>query len=235
MKELALVLPDVPLWVETRAILLSERCGVFPGRSLEQGYAVRCADIPLVCVVGRPGISAIREAAGMGAPAENVIAPLASADHLAEALPGWRASTATVHRLGDPAPLHVPHPDARRIDPTEDPERVFAAFPESVRAEFAVALRRGAPMTAVQVDGAPVAVCYVSWETEGLWDVSIDTLEPFRRRGLAERAVSHLIDRMRKHGKEPVWGAEDDNNASLRLAARMGFVPEDRLAVFSAI
>lgn len=234
MKELALVLPDIPLWVEARAILLSESCGVFPGRGLERGYAVRCTGVPLVCVVGRPGISAIREAVGAGTPAENVIAPLASADHLAEALPGWRASSATVHRLGGSAVRFVADPAARLIEPTEDPERVFAAFPKSVRAEFAVALRHGAPMIAIQVDGAPAAVCYVAWETEGLWDVSIDTLEPFRRRGLAERAVSHLIVRMRERGKEPVWGAEDDNVASLRLAARMGFVPEDRLAVFTA-
>jgi hypothetical protein len=30
----------------------------------------------------------------------------------------------------------------------------------------------------------------------------------------------------------PVWGAEDDNTASHQLAAKLGFVPSGRLALF---
>ncbi|HEX6901781.1 MAG TPA: GNAT family N-acetyltransferase [Thermoanaerobaculia bacterium] len=231
MKELALVLPDIPLWIETRAVLLSGACGVFPGRRLEEGYAVRCDWSPLVCVVGWPGVSAVCAAVAEGA--RNVIAPLASMGNLKEVLPDWRVSTATLHLLGPSAPEFTSgDSEVRLIDPGE--ERLFATFPEDLKSELTGALRRGAPMAATQVDGEPAAVCYAAWETEGLWDVSIDTLEPFRRRGLAERAVAFLIARMRERGKEPVWGAEDDNIASLRLAARMGFVPVDRLAVFAA-
>lgn len=43
---------------------------------------------------------------------------------------------------------------------------------------------------------------------EGLWDVLIDTL------------------------KEPTWGELESNAASIRLAARLGFVPVDRVFIF---
>jgi GNAT superfamily N-acetyltransferase len=79
----------------------------------------------------------------------------------------------------------------------------------------------------------PVAFCYPVFETETLWDVSVDTLEAWRRRGLARACVEFLIDHMRRHGKEPVWGALVSNTASLALAASLGFGPVDRLAVFS--
>jgi hypothetical protein len=34
-------------------------------------------------------------------------------------------------------------------------------------------------------------------------------------------------------GRRPVWGALDSNLPSLRLAARLGFRPVDRLVVFN--
>jgi hypothetical protein len=37
---------------------------------------------------------------------------------------------------------------------------------------------------------------------------------------------------MGEKGKQPVWGAEEWNRASLGLAARLGFVPVDELVVF---
>jgi GNAT superfamily N-acetyltransferase len=61
----------------------------------------------------------------------------------------------------------------------------------------------------------------------------VDTLEAWRRRGLGRACVEFLIDHMRRHGKEPVWGAIASNAASLAVAARLGFEPVDRLAVFT--
>lgn len=34
-------------------------------------------------------------------------------------------------------------------------------------------------------------------------------------------------------GRQPVWAAEDDNDASITLTAKLGFQPVDRLAVLS--
>ena len=38
---------------------------------------------------------------------------------------------------------------------------------------------------------------------------------------------------MRREGREPVWGALASNTPSLRLAAKLGFVPVDEIVVFS--
>ena len=83
-------------------------------------------------------------------------------------------------------------------------------------------------------EGRPAAFCYVAWETENLWDVSIETLPELRGRGLAALAVSFLFELMREKGKQPVWGAEESNIASMSLAAKLGFEKVDRLAVFFA-
>ena len=69
-------------------------------------------------------------------------------------------------------------------------------------------------------------------ETEGLWDISIDTLVGHRRRGHAARCAAFMIRHMRETaGKEPVWGALETNTASMNLAASLGFVVVDRFSV----
>jgi hypothetical protein len=40
-----------------------------------------------------------------------------------------------------------------------------------------------------------------------------------------------LAGHVAARGLQPVWGAEDDDAASLRLAAKLGFVPAGHLAV----
>lgn len=233
-RELARALPDLPRWVETRGMLLAGHCTVYSGGG--DGYAVRGAHEPLVCVVGSPGAEAIRAAVESRVPDLRVLAPLESRDLIAAALPGWTATTATIHRLGEGGLAPDPEPaeastEVRLLRP-EEAEAVLARLPEGLRDEIAWGMSRS-PMAAAFVAGEPAAFCYASWETEGLWDVSIDTLEPFRRRGLAERCVRFLAPQMEERGKQAVWGAEDWNAPSLRLAAKLGFVPVDRLVLFS--
>jgi RimJ/RimL family protein N-acetyltransferase len=79
-----------------------------------------------------------------------------------------------------------------------------------------------------------VAFCYPVLQTERWWDVSVDTLEEFRGRGLAPRAAREMVRLMRTRGKSPVWGAVETNAASLSVARRLGFVEAGRLAVFTA-
>ena len=71
------------------------------------------------------------------------------------------------------------------------------------------------------------------WTTERFWDVSIDTLEEHRGRSLGARAVSFMIDLMRRQGREPVWGALESNRPSLRLGEKLGFNPVGEIIVFS--
>jgi predicted GNAT family acetyltransferase len=65
-------------------------------------------------------------------------------------------------------------------------------------------------------------------------DVSIDTLEPYRRRGHASKVVHFLVEHYAAQGRQPVWGALVSNRASLALAERLGFAPVDALSVLCA-
>jgi GNAT superfamily N-acetyltransferase len=91
--------------------------------------------------------------------------------------------------------------------------------------------REKAPAAAALAEGRPVSFCVASDQTEGLWDISIDTLERYKRQGYAARCVSYMIDEMRRRGKEPVWAAEETNPPSMRLAVKLGFFPVDGLVL----
>ena len=69
------------------------------------------------------------------------------------------------------------------------------------------------------------AVCAAGDVTETLWDVGIDTVPEHRRAGHGTAAFRALAAHMATAGKQPVWCAEDDNVASLAMAARLGFAP----------
>ena len=43
--------------------------------------------------------------------------------------------------------------------------------------------------------------------------------------------VSWMVGEMRRRGKKPVWAAEETKAPSMRLAARLGFVPVDGLVL----
>ena len=90
------------------------------------------------------------------------------------------------------------------------------------------------PMAGVWADGRPVSFCYPVWQTESWWDVAIETLEGYRRKGFAGRAAQTLIRHMRRTGRAPVWGALDTNAGSRALAGRLGFREAARIAVFTA-
>jgi RimJ/RimL family protein N-acetyltransferase len=42
-----------------------------------------------------------------------------------------------------------------------------------------------------------------------------------------------MIAQMKNRGRSPVWGSVVSNIPSMRLAEKLGFVPVDRLIVFS--
>jgi len=86
-------------------------------------------------------------------------------------------------------------------------------------------------ITVRHVEGRVVSICQAIAVTETLWDVAIDTLEGHRRRGHAAACFEALAAHMATTGGQPVWSADDDNAASLRLAAKLGFRPVERLTV----
>lgn len=226
---LARALPDIPRWVETRSMLLSGECEIFGLEETgEMSAVVRNTGFPLISVVGRPSEAAIREAAA-GKQDHEIIAPPENKDLVAASLPSREESLATLHLLGDEERLpRVPTGSVRLLEPAE--LDAIEGLPRDLRSELAGAAR-SSPIAASFEEGRPVAFCYAD-RTEGLWDVAIDTLEGYRRRGHAARCVAYMIEHLRP--LRPVWGAENTNRASLGLAARLGFVPVDELLVFRA-
>jgi GNAT superfamily N-acetyltransferase len=124
------------------------------------------------------------------------------------------------HTLGGASPLPPREPGAsiRLLTASDSLDHL----PSGLRHEMTHA-RSDYPTGAAFVGGLAVSFCYGCFTSESLWDVSIDTLEEYRRRGLAAHVVRFMIDRMREDRLEPIWGALESNGSSRRLAGRLGF------------
>ncbi|MBA2442427.1 MAG: GNAT family N-acetyltransferase [Rubrobacter sp.] len=208
-------------------MLLAGRCEVFHIEQSGPAFAVRDVEDGLVSVAGRVPEAAVREAAGCGSA---VISPSEDAPRVAGALTGWSPVRAVLHLPGDTVqPARVPAEGVRPLLPAE--LESAEDLPEALRSELEIGLRRSVVAAAFAGD-RPVSFCYVAAETEGLWDLAIDTLAGFRRWGFAARCASYMLRQMEGSGKRPVWGAEETNAASLGLAERLGFVPVDEVVVF---
>ena len=230
---LAARLPDLPQWVETRGMLLSGYAEIL-GFDSPADFVVRVRHgaQSAISVVGSPGAAAIREAVAGCTEQTPVIAQAADAVRVGEALPDWTGEPAIIHTLPERvATLPEPHSEPIRLLTRHDLSRL-GHLPAGLRHELTHAFDLG-PIAAVFVEDVPVAFCYPCWRTETLWDVSIDTHEGYRRRGLARAAFRFMYEWMRAGGRKPVWGAMASNEASLKLAARLGFVPIADIVVFS--
>jgi GNAT superfamily N-acetyltransferase len=215
-------------------MLLSGRGEVF-GISAEQAepsFVIGNREREVAAVIRRAEHETIREAISTLRTIRVVVCPLEDREHVASALAEWRASSATLHLLDSEEPASRLAGMNSRILSAAQVEKLDHLPPELNRELSIVAPHC---LIGASYDGPiPVSFCYVAWETESLWDVSIETLAEYRGRGHAAEVVSYLIKYMRERGKEPVWGAEDSNTASMKLAQRLGFSPVDRLAIFHA-
>jgi GNAT superfamily N-acetyltransferase len=214
-------------------MLLSGECEVLglSGDEDPSFVVVNASDDPLISVVGTPATDAIETAVARAPDNCDVLAFPENRSHVSAVLPGWTGVGAVLHRLADGAKL--PEVPAGSVILLSPPEVFDLIDTEGISGDLESELRAAAwgavPFAAALADGHPVSFCYVASETEGLWDVAIDTLEGHRRCGHAARCVAYMVAHMRGQGKEPVWGAEETNPASLGLAARLGFVPVDEL------
>ena len=160
----------------------------------------------------------------------SIVAPLEAESIVAAALPRREREQATLFHLppADAARLASPGAGARLLDESEYGQ--LDNLPPILRGELREASHYS-PIASAFADDRPVSFCYSGWETESHWDVSIDTLESYRRRGLGMAACVCLIRHFAARGKTAVWGALESNPASTALAERLGFAPVDRLLV----
>jgi predicted GNAT family acetyltransferase len=133
-----------------------------------------------------------------------------------------------------PVPVPADQPDEEIVMRMVSGNEVAAAegLSDDLREELSRASLIG-QVGATFVDGKGVSFCTAQSETETLWDIGIETLEEQRGRGYASLIVAYMIDQLGRRGKRPVWGAEETNVPSMRLASRLGFKPVDKLYVLS--
>lgn len=233
-RRLAKTLPDHPLWVEARSLLLSGHCTILGSAPLEEGSVVCATEIPLAAVIGRPEPGLVREAVSLSRPGWELLVQEESMDAVGEALPGITANVAVIHRLEDLGRL--PRiTDTSRVRLLSPKDRyALGHLPRKLAEELTDALIR-TPVAARFLEGRPVSFCYARALTESHWDISIDTLERYRRRGFASECLVFMIRFMKHVGKDPVWGASYSNSQSISLALKLGFSSVGRLFVFSEI
>ncbi len=220
--ELGRELPDEPRWVEATDLLACDDVWIAPAG---RGHLIGHDDSKLVIAVGATPASAILAHGPARAGWSLLVVPERAALVEALAAAGWPAERAILHTLPDPDTLP---------DDTGAAVLAAAASLAHVPADLALELeraRRDRPLWSVALGGVPAAFAYAAARSPRWFDVSIDTLPDFRGLGLATRAAAALIRAERAAGREPVWGAVESNIASLRLAARLGFVPVDQLWV----
>jgi GNAT acetyltransferase-like protein len=211
---MTLDLPDVPRWVEAHGIA-NDPDGW--RENLGDGFALGHDAARLIVVAG----DVTAEAVATLAARPHVI--LVEREDLALALRGRRVERAVLHTLPDPSAL----PDFEGAEPLDLAQ---APAPPALADELAWAGKR-ATIWAAWVDGEPVSFAYAPWRSAAFFDVSVDTLPGARQLGLATIVASAMIRDERAHGREPVWGADEGNFASLRLAKRLGFEPVDEIWV----
>jgi len=213
-------LPDEPRYVEAHGIASDPESW---RRELGPGFAVGSDRARLVVVCGEADPAAALRLAR----AHPQHTFLVTTDDLAATLRGADRGVlrAILHTLRDPARL----PDAGGAAELAA-DAPLARLPEGLAEELRAALAHG-PVWAAWLEGAPVSFAYAPWRSPRWFDVSVDTLPAARQLGLGARVAAAMIRGERARGREPVWGADEHNLASLRLARRLGFQPADELWV----
>ena len=223
-------LPDLPRWVEARGMLLSRRAYVVDtadGCRLICGRKDRLVVPTTVELSPQLEAVATREVPGTSILLQDVMLP-AGRYHL----PDWKAEAATVYTLPPDRARGWRLPQWPTAPMTSEQIDALEHVPAALRDQLRDAVDRTSVWSA-SMEGQPVAFAYATQTTESWFHLSVDTLEGARNQGLGRAAAMGLIvDRMLR-GLRPVWIAVKSNEASQRLARRLGFEPVDLLWVLT--
>ncbi|MDB4955181.1 MAG: family N-acetyltransferase [Myxococcales bacterium] len=211
-------LPDVPRWVEAHGIASDPEHWIEP---VGAGFALGHDPAQLIVVAGDADADAVKQLAIarghtllLAIEREDLVAAVSSVRRPPE--------RAILHTLADPDAL----PELEGATPLDSLDGV----PDPLASELAWARQHG-PVWSAWLEGEPVSFAYAPWRSAKWFDVSVDTLPHARQLGLAGIVASAMIRDERARGREPVWGADQGNLASLRLAKRLGFEPVDEIWV----
>lgn len=209
-------------------MLLSGRGAIVPPPHNGHAAVVSAPDEAVAVVVRWDEVEELAGSLIAVPPAFTILAPHEAEDVITRLAPGRDRCGATLYAFSENRDRleAARDPRARLLGPED--RCCLDTLPSDLQEEIAAAFEYSV-MSAAFENGRPVSFCYAAWETETLWDVSIDTLPSWRRRGLARAAAVELITYFLDRGKRPVWGAADTNTASSTLAVHLGLQPVDRL------
>jgi GNAT superfamily N-acetyltransferase len=159
----------------------------------------------------------------------SIVAPADAEEALAALLPRRGREGATLFHMPPETGKALDCPAVARLLRPDEYQQL-ENLPPILRGELREACTYS-PIASAFADDRPVSFCYSGWETERHWDISIDTLDGYRRRGLGAAASACLIRHFAEAGKTAVWGSVDSNAESIALARKLGFTPVDRLLV----
>jgi hypothetical protein len=222
-----LALPDEPRWIEAHGIAGDPASW---RRELGAGFAVGNDPARLIVVAGDADAAALA-ALAREQPRHTLLVAIERAD-LAAAT-GRRVERAVLLTLpaaagGAPQPEDAPGAGAGAVALPADAS--LAHLPPALAEELDAA-RPHRTIWTVFLDGLPVSFAYAPWRSARWFDVSVDTLPAARQLGLGRMVAAAMIRDEQALGRAPVWGADEGNAASLRLAHALGFVEVDQLWV----
>ena len=219
-------LPDEPRWIEAHGIAADPASW---RRELGDGFAVGNDRARLIVVAGDADAAAVAALAREQAQ-HTLLVAIERAD-LAAAT-GRRVERALLHTR--PPGVHAAEPgEASAPDLGAVPlpaDASLAHLPAGLAQEIEAA-RAIRTIWTVFLDGAPASFAYAPWRSARWFDVSVDTLPAARQLGLGRLVAAAMIRDEQAQGRAPVWGADEGNAASLRLAHALGFVQVDELWV----
>ena len=130
---------------------------------------------------------------------------------------------AVYHTLTRPAVKHS-HPDVRllRVEDSALFDGIRDDLKPGMRGDVEIVLSEGFVAGAV-VDDRLVSVAHTNAITERYADIGVFTHEEHRNRGYSTAATAIVAAAIQRSGRTPVWSCGEDNLASLRVAAKVGF------------
>jgi len=225
------LLPDISRWIYARWMILSGKGRIYYDENIAgSSFIIQHPTNGLTCFIGKPDIDTMQKSLTSIDVPVSIIGYEENYRYIESQLKGFEKSQATLYTLSDELPEYYAADSTIRFVKKNDIENTHH-IPDDLRKELSDALL-SSPVAALFTGDHPVSFCYVAAETETLWDVAIDTLEPYRNRGFAAATVRFMIEYMSTKGKRPVWGAEETNPVSSHLAIKLGFKPIDKLYLF---
>lgn len=131
------------------------------------------------------------------------------------------------HTLNQPPPTKLLTHTAVRLLTPDDLPLLQAAPPELRGPDPAHLLQKTAAAGAI-IQGQLVAIAQNYALTEGFGDIGVFTLPDYQGRGLAASAAALVAAWLWRNGRIPVWSCGEQNQASLRVAHKLGFVENGR-------